>query len=303
MNILVTGSEGTLGTSLVNVLRSRDHEVFTIDLQHGSHPNHRRADVANWRELSEAGAQIKRPDVVYHLAAEFGRMNGEEFYERLWRTNVIGTRNILELQRELSFKLIFASSSEVYGDLAEDVLHEDLIPDASPVYENDYALTKRVGEQMVRRFARQFGGMSMILRFFNAYGPGEHYNSYRSVVCLFVWRLLHGLPIDVYEGYHRVFMYIADFTPSLANASDAFMSGGIMNIGGTEYRSVEELAHIVQAETGASHDLLRFVGSDRHNTRNKRPDISRATKLLNHNPKVLLEEGVRRTVAWMRAQM
>jgi dTDP-glucose 4,6-dehydratase len=298
MNILVTGSEGTLGKPLVKELRERGHRVCTVDMQHGAACDHARADISDSREWSQALKDLPSPDVVYHLAAEFGRLNGELFYERLWRTNVIGTRNILESQKERGFRLIFASSSEVYGDIDNDSLSEDLaLPNDYP---NDYALTKRVGEIQVARFARQFGTESMTLRFFNAYGPGEHFHRYRSVVCLFVHRALRGLPIDVYEGYHRVFMYIDDFIPTLANVCKRFKAGETVNIGGTEYRSVEELARIVIAETGQSPDLVRLVGAEKHNTRNKRPDITVARDLLDHRPTVPLEQGVAKTVEWMR---
>lgn len=306
MKILVTGSEGTLGKPLVKELRHRGHEVSTIDLQHGRHENHYRADIADWRELHEAFRRIN-PEVVYHLAAEFGRLNGEHYYERLWRSNVIGTRNILELQKGHKFKLIFASSSEVYGDVTNQELHESMIFDGTrdataAFYVNDYALSKRVNEQQINRFMRQFDTESMILRFFNAYGPGESYHGYRSVVCMFVWRLLHGLPIDVYEGYHRVFMYIDDFIPTLANAADRFCVE-VINIGGVEYRSVEDLAKIVCEAADASPDLIRMVGKEAHNTVNKRPDITRAREILKHDPMVPLEDGVYATVEWMRGQM
>ena len=112
--ILVTGSKGTLGRSLVRELRQRGHEVWGCDLQHQADQQYYRADVAKYRQLERVFEQSY--DYVYHLAAEFGRINGEEYYETLWQTNVIGTRNVLELQRVHGFKLIFASSSEIYGD-------------------------------------------------------------------------------------------------------------------------------------------------------------------------------------------
>src|SRR5437016_4070587 len=109
--ILITGSRGTLGDPLVRILRRRGHEVWRCELQHQADPQCHRADVGKFRQLERV---FERPyDYVYHLAAEFGRLNGEEYYESLWRTNVIGTRNLLELQRRHRFRLIFASSSEI----------------------------------------------------------------------------------------------------------------------------------------------------------------------------------------------
>ena len=138
----------------------------------------------------------------------------------------------------------------------------------------------------------------MILRFFNAYGPGEYYTNYRSVVCLFCYRALKGIPYQVYKNYHRVFMYIDDFIPTLANACDRFIDGQIINIGGEEYRSVEDLHKVIFDITG--HDMVEFLPEDKHNIVNKRPSIDRAKELLGHNPKTPLEIGVKKTIEWMR---
>lgn len=308
MNVLVTGSEGTLGKPLVKELRSRGFDVSTLDMQHGTHRAHFRADVGNYREVSNA-FRANYPDVVFHLAAEFGRKNGEEFYERLWQTNVIGTRNVLEMQVKEDFRLVFAGSSESYGNSTEQYLYEsDLDAPGSniPYHENDYALSKWVNERQIMRFQKQFSTQSVNMRFFNAYGPGEHYHPYRSVVCLFVWRLLTGQHIDVYRNYHRVFMYIDDFIPTLANAASEKSAvwnlppGEAVNIGGTEYRSVEDLAEIALKETGADPRLVRYLKKEEHNTVNKRPNIVKAQDMLEHKPTVPLEEGVKKTVEWMR---
>jgi dTDP-glucose 4,6-dehydratase len=83
-----------------------------------------RADIGSYRQLEQLLAQTGEVDYVYRLAAEFGRLNGEAYYQTLWSINVIGTRHILELQRQHQFKLIFASSSEIYGDRHEEILHQ-----------------------------------------------------------------------------------------------------------------------------------------------------------------------------------
>ncbi len=295
--ILVTGSHGTLGRPLVAQLEANGHEVWQCDLQH--HPEERfiRADVASYRQLERVFEQDY--DYVYHLAAEFGRINGEEYYDTLWQTNVIGTRNILEFQKKKGFKLIFASSSEIYGEAQEPILAEDLPAMKTIVQHNDYALTKWVNEVQVMNFEKRYGVPVMRLRFFNAYGPGEYYHNYRSVVCLFVYRALHNQPYQVFEGYHRVFMYIDDFIPTLARACDRFVPGEVVNIGGTEYRSVKELSDLVLEATGADPRIVQYLPEDKHNTVNKRPDISKARRLLGHNPTVPLEVGIPKTVEWM----
>ncbi len=300
--ILITGMLGTIGLPLSQELEKRGHQVFGIDHKHSHLPNVFRADVANYRELHDSFDPDDRTpiDYVYHLAAEFGRLNGEEYYESLWRTNAIGTRNILELQRRRGFNLIFASSSEIYGEPHIPLLDES-IPKLYPLrHFNDYAMSKWVNEQQIMNFEQRYGNPVVRLRFFNAYGPGEHYHDYRSVVCLFCYRALHGLSFDVYQNYHRVFMFIDDFIPTLANVADHFVAGSVYNIGGAEYRSVEELAAIVLHATGADPKLITYLDEDQHNVVSKRPDISLARAELGHAPKVTLEEGVPKTLDWMR---
>lgn len=302
--ILVTGSEGTLGVPLVARLRAEGHEVFSCDLQHTGSSNYIRADVANFRELERAFKEAG-PEVVYHLAAEFGRHNGEGWYERVWTTNAIGTRNVLELCASEGAQLIFASSSEIYGEAGAELLDERLSERVPLRQPNEYALSKWANEVQIRNFAaRSIGVMPapIILRFFNAYGPGETYHHYRSVVALFCYRLLHGLPITVYADYYRTFMFIGDFIPTLAGVHERGKPGEVYNIGGKDYRSVEELAGLVIEETGANDNLVDYLEFDTHNVVSKRPDIVKAMTDLGHDPQVRLEEGIPETVRWMREQ-
>lgn len=295
MRILVTGSEGTLGKQLVKELRLRGHDVFCADLKHSAEKNYERCDISDFRQVQRLCRN--KFDYVYHLAAEFGRINGEEYYEQVWNTNVVGTRNILEVQKTAGFKLIFASSSEIYGDLDVEFLREDMVPEPQ---KNDYAISKWVNEIQCRNFRLRHGNQVMILRFFNAYGPGEYYNEYRSVCSLFIYRALHNMPYEVYEGYHRVFMYIDDFIPTLANASDRFIDGEVVNIGGREYRPIKDLSNIILSSLGKDDHLVRYLKQDKHNVVNKRPDISKSIHLLSHDPKVTLEEGIVKTIDWMK---
>ena len=299
MQILVTGCKGTLGIPLVGELKKRGHEVWGCDLQHQRDENFIRADISNYRQL-ERVFEANQYDYVYHLAAEFGRINGEEYYDTLWETNVIGTRNILEWQKKKGFRLIFASSSEIYGDKHADILREDMPLNYSIIQPNDYAVTKWVNEIQIMNFEKRFHIEVVRCRFFNAYGPGEYYHHYRSVVCLFCYRALFGMPWEVYEGYHRVCMYINDVIPTLANVCEKFIPGEVYNIGGQEFRSVKELSDLILDYTGADPKLVDYLPEDKHNVLNKRPDITKAKKQFGHDPKVTLEEGVPKTIEWMK---
>ena len=296
--ILVTGSGGTIGAPLVAELRRRGHEVWRCDYHHQADPQSLRADLTRMNQLERVFA--REYDYVYHLAAEFGRENGEHYFESLWRTNVIGTRNILELQRRHRFRLIFASSSEIYGSYHAELLDETLPLRAPIVQHNDYATTKWVNEVQIMNAEQRHGIECVRLRFFNAYGPGEYYHRYRSVVCLFAYRALHDMPYQVYDGYHRVFMYIDDLVRTLAGVHERFVPGEVFNLGGEEYRSVRELSDIVLEAVGTTDRLVTYLPEDRHNVLSKRPDISRAKAMLGHVLETDLRVGVPKTVAWMR---
>ncbi len=296
--ILVTGSKGTLGSRLVEVLQNQGHDVWEVDLQHHLGEKYIRADIAEYRQLERVFEHTY--DYVFHLAAEFGRINGEHYYDTLWKTNVIGTRNILEWQLKKGFKLIFTSSSEIYGEAAEPLLTEDLPLKKTIIQHNDYALTKWTNEVQIINFEKKYQSPIVRLRLFNAYGPGEYYHPYRSVVCLFVYRALKGIPYEVFEGYYRVFMYVDDLIPTIANVVNNFKPGEVYNIGGTEYRSVKDLSDLVLNYTQGDSKLAKYLPEDKHNTVSKRPDICKATTDLGHAPKVMLEEGLPITVEWMK---
>ena len=321
MKILVTGSEGTLGKPLVSEILSRGHSVMGADLAHTSKDNFTRCDVRNYRQLENV-FETFRPDVVYALAAEFGRASGEGWYEQLYSTNQVGTQHTIELCLKYNAKFILSGSSEAYGDsfipfkegeaLNSVIIENDGLlreEDLSKVnyYNNQYSSSKYLQEIQTYIAVRNRGLKAVVCRFFNAYGPGEIYTPYRSVVSLFCYRLLHDMPITVYRNYHRVFQYISDFTPTLMNVAERFETlpavhdtVPIVNIGGSEYRSVEELVEIIKKEIPETKSIITVLDEEKANVQNKRPSIEIAKKYLDHNPVVTLEDGVKATVAWMR---
>ena len=96
-------------------------------------------------------------------------------------------------------------------------------------------------------------------------------------------------------------MYIDDFIPTLANVVDNFVPGEVYNIGGHEFRSVKELSDLILNHLGADDSFVNYLPEDKHNVMNKRPNIDKARKAFGHNPRVVLEEGVPRTTAWMKS--
>lgn len=296
--ILVTGGKGAIGASLVQELRSRGHEVWLCDLAHSGEENYIRCDVGKYRQVEEMFHRAKF-DYVYHLAAEFGRWNGEDYYEAVWTTNTIGTKNILRLQEKERFKMIFTSSSEIYGDY-EDVMYED-VPLKFPLRQlNDYAISKWANEQQILNSADRFGTETVKVRLFNTYGPGEYFSEYRSVTCQFVYKALHDMPYTVYLHHHRTSSYIDDTIRAMANITDNFKSGEVYNICGEEYHSIKKLSDIVLDLLGKDDGKVKYVDVEKHNTLNKKGNNEKAKRDLKYQATVDLREGIRRTIEWQK---
>ncbi|MCC2630523.1 MAG: Nucleoside-diphosphate-sugar epimerase [Candidatus Paceibacter sp.] len=311
-NILVTGSRGVVGSYLMKMLTEKGHSVFGIDLYHAygetgwEHEmakndfTYARCDVADYRQLERVFEKAGPFEFVYHTAAEFGRWNGEDYYEQVWRSNAIGTKNIIRLQEKLGFKLIHFSSSEVYGDY-EDVMKEDVMDTVEIKQMNDYAMSKWVNEMQIRNSAIKNGTKSVVVRLFNTYGPGEWYHPYRSVNAKFCYHALHGIPVTVYKGHYRTSTYLEDTCRTLTNISDNFIPGEVYNIGGDEYHDIETLAKIIWDYTGADPKLIEYKDSEVLTTKSKKVDISKAKKDLKHELTISLEDGVKKTIDWMRS--
>jgi dTDP-glucose 4,6-dehydratase len=296
--ILVAGGAGFIGTNLTNQLRSRGFQTWRSDIIQSTGPQFVRCDIGSYRQLRQVLRKVN-PDFVCHAAAEYGRWNGEEHYENLWSTNAIGTKNMLRVQKEFGFKMVFFGSAEVYGDYG-GVMSEDIM-DKVPIRQmNDYALSKWVNEQQIYNSAEMHGTESVIVRLFNVYGPHEHYNPFRGVVPVFIYRLLHGLPITVYKGHKRTFEYVGDICRTLTNIVDRFRPGQVYNLGSERQYTIEELADIILEHTEADKSLMTYKEGEPFTTKHKIADSTKAREQLDHEITVPLQEGIRRTVDWFK---
>ena len=300
MNILITGGLGAIGAPLGAELRQRGHTVWVCDLPQAPGPHYVRCDVADFRQVQRVMDTVE-PEFVYHLAAEFGRKNGEDHYEKVWRTNAIGTKNLLRLQEQRNFRMCFSSSSEVYGDW-DDSMSED-VPERHPIRQlNDYAISKWVNEMQIVNSAARFGTETVRVRLFNTYGPGEYYTEYRSVVCQFIYRALHDLPYTVYLDHHRTSSYISDTVNTLANIPDPqrFKPGEVYNIAGSEYHDIKTVSDMILAHLGKDDRQVKYERRELHNTRNKKGDRSKSQSELGHHTRIKLAEGIPLTIAWQK---
>lgn len=287
-----------VGRPLTAELERRGHEVWFCDLYQHGHPRYIRCDVVHIRQLREVFAEHAF-DCVYHLAAEFGRHNGEDYYENLWSTNVIGTKNLLTLQQERRFRMVFFSSSEVYGDYTE-VMVEEVMEQHAIRQLNDYAMTKWVNEMQVMNAAAMYSTETVRVRLFNVYGPGEHYSPYRSAICVFCYCALMRLPYKVYLEHHRTSLFIEDAVYTLSNIADHFHPGQVYNIGGSEYHDMKKVSDLILGQVGRADDIVDYVEQEPWTTHDKKVDIHKAIRDLGHQPRISLATGIARTVEWMK---
>ncbi len=154
MRILVTGGSGVVGTPLVQELRKRGHEVWILDISHHHDPQYIRCDISEFRQLQEA-LTVTEFDLVYHLAAEFGRFNGEATM-RECGSPMLSVPKTYEAAGKRRFRLVFSSSSEIYGDY-RGIMFEDLSSKQPLKQLNDYAISKWVNEQQIMNSASRFG--------------------------------------------------------------------------------------------------------------------------------------------------
>lgn len=285
MRILVTGSHGVIGQSLVPALA--EHRVISFDIRRD--PS---MDVTD----ADAVADIfirSRPDLCIHMAAQVGRLNGEDFPHMSVESNVIGTLNIAEACTEQGVRLINFSTSEVYG-------HNSLYGSPDILAQNGmYGITKLAAEGVVKHYCDTYGLKAVSVRPFMVYGPHETPGGpFRSAVSNFLAAAHNGEHFEAHEGCVRSWCYVDDFVDGLSLLFDEdFDAYEAFSIGTEEYRSMEECARIVADVVGrGDFDVVappaQLVSSV------KKADFSKM-KAMGFCPKVGLEEGVERTYEWM----
>jgi dTDP-glucose 4,6-dehydratase len=300
VNVLITGGAGFIGSNLAIDLRNRGHEVWTSDLLNHEDERSIRCDVGKFRQV-ERLFEDNDFECVYHAAAEYGRWNGEAYFENLWLTNAVGTRNLLEMQRKKRFRMMFFGSAEVYGDY-DGVMSEDVMEKIPLRQMNDYAITKWANELQIMNFADMHGIETVRFRLFNVYGPREHYTSYRGVIPVFIYKALHKQPYTVYKGHKRTFEYVEDICRTLGNMIDNFKPGEIYNLGSEAQYDIEEVSKYILRALDVDDSLVTYKEGEEFTTRFKIADSSKAIADLGHKITIPLEEGITKTVEWFKDQ-
>ncbi len=307
---VVTGGAGFIGSNIVARLVDEGETVRVVDdMSTGRAENldglreavaFHEGSICDDDLLHEA---FDGADYVLHQAALASVQRSVEDPAATNRVNVEGTLKVLEAARECGVKrVVYASSSSVYGDAPELPKHEDMIPrPRSP-----YAVSKLGGEYYCRVYADVFGLETVSLRYFNVFGPRQDPASqYAAVIPIFVRRMLAGQRPEVYgDGEQsRDFTYVDNVVQvNLQAARAEGGAGAVCNVGCGERYSLNELLRLLGELMGQPADA--DYGPERAgDVKHSLADIGRARRLLGYEPEVDFREGLRRTVEWYREQL
>jgi dTDP-glucose 4,6-dehydratase len=298
MRILVTGGLGFIGSNLVKELRKKGHDVYLCDLRHNEDPKSIRCDVGQFRQV-ERLFEKQEFDFVYHAAAEYGRWNGEDYYENLWLTNAAGTKNIIRVQERRKFKMIFFGSAEVYGDY-DGIMKEDIM-DKVPIKQmNDYAIAKWVNEMQILNSQAMFNTETVRVRLFNVYGQGEHYTPYRGFIPTFIYKALRSEPYTVYLGHKRTLEHVSDICRTLGDIMTRFKQGEVYNLGGDINYEIKYVSDIVLRYLRKDDSIVTYKEAEPFTTHVKTPDSTKAKRDLGFKLVVTPENGIPMTVEWFK---
>jgi nucleoside-diphosphate-sugar epimerase len=311
MKILVTGVAGFIGSFLAEKLLKDGHEVIGIDnMFRGKLENiNHLLDDADFKfyqidiRQNLSSELFKGVEAVFHNAAINGTLH---FYERpleVLQVNVEGTINILEQAiRHGIRKIVFASSSEVYGDplyFPTDEKHPIILPDVNSP-RHSYAASKAIGEYYVRWFCEKNNIKHLILRIFNTYGPKMDNSSYGQVIPEFIRKLFTESEFTIIGPgtQTRSFCYIDDNIEMTVRCFNR-IDNEVLNIGNCEEISIIKLAELLHQIVGKEFKY-KLLTPRPHDPLRRVPNIKKVAKLTGFTPQISLEVGLRKTIDFWR---
>lgn len=308
MRIVITGGAGFLGSHLCDRCLAEGHEVVAVDnLITGSPDNIAHLDSAKFsyrqQNISE-GIFIDGPvDFVLHFASPASPVDYLELPIQTLKVGALGTHNALGLARAKGAGLLLASTSEIYGDPLVHPQREDYWGNVNPIGPRGcYDEAKRFAEAIVMAYHRMHGIDTKIVRIFNTYGPRMRLKDGR-IVPNFVRQALLGEPLTVYgDGSQtRSFCYATDLVDGIYRLMLSKENLPV-NIGNPTEFTVLQFAHLIQKMTGSTAEI-EFLPLPQDDPKQRKPDITRARETLGWDPRIELEEGLERTLAFYRAKL
>ena len=295
MNFAVTGGAGFIGSHITKYLVSEGHDVLVIDnLFRGKLSNLEdvkdkinfiRLDILDYEALKK---NLQNVDGIFHQAALTSVPESYEKEDEYKNVNINGTENIFKIASEFKIKVVYASSSSVYGDIEKIPITEDF--ERKPI--NPYGLTKLEDEFLAEKYSK-LGTEIIGLRYFNVYGIGQTLD-YAGVITKFLDKINQGKnPIVFGDGSQiRDFIFVQDVARANLATMKSNVEHGFFNIGSGNEITIKELASLMIKISGKSLDI-QFDKIPEGDIKLSKADISLSIKILGWKAKTTLEEGLR----------
>ena len=296
MKLIVTGGAGFIGSHLTKYLIKKGHNVSVIDsLRRGSFENlkemedkidFQKIDILDYDAMKSV---VKNTDGIFHQAALGSVPQSFKEPEEYRRVNAVGTENVLKLAKEFGFKVVYASSSSVYGNQNKFPIKED----AAKKPLNPYGQSKLEAERFAEKYS-QLGVNVIGLRYFNVFGIGQNPN-YAGVIPKFIEQLIHHKPPIIYGDGNQLrnFTFVDDVVEANVLAFESKTEHAFINIATGMMTSVRQLAEIMINLSGLSIKPI-YEKPREGDIEKSQADISLAKSLINWEPKTTLEEGLKK---------
>jgi dTDP-glucose 4,6-dehydratase len=309
--VLITGAAGFIGSHLVDKFLNEGWYVIGMDnFLTGSEENiaHQVGNrnfnfifynVTNYVFISE------NVDLVLHFACPASPIDYLNYPIQTLKVDSLGTLNTLGLAKEKSARYIFASTSEIYGDPQVHPQTEDYWGNVNPIGPRSvYDEAKRFSESMTMAYHRTHGVDTRIVRIFNTYGPRMRLHDGR-IVPNFIYQAATGQNMTIYgDGSQtRSFCFVEDLVAGIYKVSTIEgLDGEVFNLGNTDEYTVKDFAHYIKEMLESSSEII-YKELPEDDPKMRRPDISKARRILGWEPKISLREGLSRTVDYFKTKI
>ena len=310
MRSLVTGGAGFIGSHLCEALLKEGQEVICVDnLGSGNFENVR--SLTKNKKFRFIKHNIIEPlqliegkiDFIYHLASRASPKDYQEYPVETALANSVGTDRMAKLALAKNAKLLFASTSEAYGEPKEHPQKESYWGNVNPVgVRSCYDESKRFGEALLMGYHREYNVDVKIVRIFNTYGPKMRIDDGR-VIPNFITQALENKPLTIYgDGTQsRSFCYVDDMVKGIIKMMNSKETGP-KNLGNPKEFTILETAKLIKKLNKSSSDFV-FMDLPKDDPTKRRPDISHARTLLSWEPKIEFEEGLKKTIKWFKTRL
>lgn len=309
---LVTGGAGFIGSHLCDALIGQGFTVICIDnlstgtIDNISHLYSPQFTFINYDIITPLSANLRNSlkgvTYLYHLASPASPFYYQKFSIATLLVNSVGTYNMLQVAKEEGSKFLLASTSEVYGDPLVHPQKEDYFGNVNPNgIRSCYDEGKRFAESITMEYVRKFDIDARIVRIFNTYGPRMQKEDGR-VISNFIIQAITGKPLTVYGdgGQTRSFCYVSDMVNGIISAMEAKSTKGeVFNLGLPREQTIREIAEIIMALTDSSSEV-KYMAKPQDDPQRRKPDISKAKRILHWMPAVSLEEGLEKTAEYFK---